>query len=227
MGHGSSGNFFDYFIDCLRNTQPELSEEYVSSGYSAAVIFGLVLAGFVVFSTIAMKTKLSKGIVTAIFQVIGSVGSHLCVVGYSKMVMFAEIRAPQNQIDQAVADFYAEQIPLMLMYLIGFALTLVGVILMLVYVIPFLKVNPKVCGVFALVISILRIAFIQPINTFHVIEKATEADQVAWNGFYRFMALVPAILVGVVGLVTMLKRIKAEKNAVADVAAASEEPKAE
>ena len=167
-----------------------------------------------IFSTIATKGKLGKGIVTAIFQVIGSIGAHMYVAGFGKMQIFAIITAPENQLDQAVADFYAEQIPYILLYLFGFMLYLAGVILMLVYVIPFLKKQPKVCGVFALIITILRIVVIQPFNMYHMFEQATEATQKSWDVFYILFSMLPAILVSVVGLITMLKKPSEETKTV-------------
>ena len=212
--------FFESFVKFLRNTQPELSEEYVSRGYVTAVIWGVVMAALVIFATVATKTKLGKGIVTAIFQIIGSVGAHLCVIGYSKMVMMAEIKAPADQLDQAIADFYAEQIPLMGLYFLGFALCLAGVILMLIFSVSMMKKAPKICGVFALILSILRLAVIQPVNSFHMLEKATEASQLAWDGFYYTVAVLSAVLVGVTGLVHLLK--KPAKQPVAESDAAEE-----
>lgn len=204
------GDFFESYVKLLRNTQPVLSEEYISNGYVTAIIWGVVMAGLVIFATVATKTSLGKGIVTAIFQIVGSVGAHLYVVGYSKTVFMAEIKAPANELDQAIADFYAEQIPHMLMLIAGFALCLVGVIMMLIFGVAMMKKKPKVCGVFVLIISILRLAFIQPINTFHMYEKATEASQVAWNGVYYGIAVACAVLVGITGLCHLLKKKPAE-----------------
>ena len=204
------GNFFDSYVKLLRNTQPVLSEEYVSNGYVTAIIWGVVMAALVIFATVATKTSLGKGIVTAIFQIVGAVGAHLYVVGYSKTVFMAEIKAPANELDQAIADFYAEQIPHMLMLIAGFVLCLVGVIMMLIFGVAMMKKKPKVCGVFVLIISILRLAFIQPINTFHMFEKATEASQVAWDVVYYGIAVVCAVLVGITGLCHLLKKKPAE-----------------
>lgn len=194
------------FLEFLRNTQPVLSEEYISGGYVTAIICGALMAALVIFAAVATKTSLGKGIVTAIFQIVGSVGAHMSVVGYSKMVLMAEIKAPADKLDQAVADFYAEQIPLIALYLIGLALCLAGMILMLIFSVSMMKKKPKVFGVLALVLSILRLAVVQPVNNFHMLKKATEASQVAWDGFYYAVALLSALLFGTLGLVQLLKK---------------------
>ena len=84
-----------------------------------------------------------------------------------------------------------------------------------------LKVKPKVFGIFALILHIVKFLFIAPVNTFTPIITniaATEAAQKSQDTLVYAMVLIPLVLVAISGLIAMIKRAKTPV-AVAEAAA--------
>lgn len=194
-------------VEVMKKLQPDLSEEYVSSGYDRALLIGAIMAALVIFTAIATKKAKGFGIVTGIMQLVGALGAHLWIVNFSSMEMMKKIVASsQDKIDQMVSDYYAENIPKILLYLLGIALFVTAAIMLIVFIIKVMKCGPKVCGIFALILAIARLAFFPPINSMNVLKQATEATQTSWDGVTATVAIINVVLVALIGVFALCKK---------------------
>ncbi len=215
-------------VEIMKKMQPELSEEYISQGYGRAILIGVIMAALVIFATITTKQAKGLGITAGILQIAGALGAHLWVVYFSRMEMLKKITAPtQEQLDQMVSDYYAENIPKILLYCLGMVLVILAAVMLLIFTLKLMKVRPKILSVFAFILVLLRLVFFAPINTFNLLSQATEATQRSWDIVTIVIAIIPALLVGVVGLVSLIGKTPAMPEAPAVTAEESSEATAE
>ena len=213
--------------------QTPLSEEYVSSSLVSAIVVGLVACALIIFTAIASKRALGMGITAGIFAIIGSVANHFSVVYFHSTVFIKTIYAEgpagsdlQGQLDSALADFYAENLPKMFIYMAASALVFAAWVVTLVFLFKVLKIKPKAagltCGIIALLLHVGKLLFAGSVNTITPIlteTPVTEAIQKSQDGLVYTMTLLPLVLAAIAGLVSLIVRCAKGKSAVAEAAA--------
>ena len=213
--------------------QTPLSEEYVSSSLISAIVVGLVACALIIFTAIASKRALGMGITAGIFAIIGSVANHFSVVYFHSTVFVETIYAEgpagsdlQGQLDSALADFYAENLPKMLIYMVASALVFAAWVVTLVFLFKVLKIKPKAagltCGIIALLLHVGKLLFAGSVNTITPIlteTPVTEAIQKSQDGLVYTMTLLPLVLAAIAGLVALIVRcVKGKSTAATSVA---------
>lgn len=213
--------------------QTPLSEEYVSSSLVSAIVVGLIACALIIFTAIASKRALGIGITAGIFAIIGSVANHFSVVYFHSTVFVKTIYAEgpagsdlQGQLDSALADFYAENLPKMVIYMVASALVFAAWVVTLVFLFKVLKIKPKAagltCGIIALLLHVGKLLFAGSVNTITPIlteTPVTEAIQKSQDGLVYTMTLLPLVLAAIAGLVSLIVRCAKGKSAVAEAAA--------
>ena len=208
--------------------QIPLTEEYISSSLTSAIVVGIIACALIIFASIASKKALGLGITAGIFAIIGSIANHFSVVYFHTTTFVVTekfIGSSQTEVDQMASDFVenymTENLPKMIFYVLASAVVFVAWIVTLIFIIKMLKVKPKVFGIFALILHIVKFLFIAPVNTFTPIltnVAATEAAQKSQDTLVYAMVLIPLVLVAISGLIAMIKRAKTPV-AVAEAAA--------
>lgn len=208
--------------------QIPLTEEYISSSLTSAIVVGIIACALIIFTSIASKKALGLGITAGIFAIIGSIANHFSVVYFHTTTFVVTekfVGSSQTEVDQMASDFVenymTENLPKMIFYVLASAVVFVAWIVTLIFIIKMLKVKPKVFGIFALILHIVKFLFIAPVNTFTPIltnVAATEAAQKSQDTLVYAMVLIPLVLVAIAGLIAMIKRAKTPV-AVAEAAA--------
>lgn len=212
--------------------QIPLTEEYISSSLTFAIVVGLIACALIVFASIASKKSLGLGITAGIFAIIGSIANHFSVV-YFHTTTFAVsekfVGSSLTEADQMASDFLenymTENLPKMFIYMAASALVLAAWVVTLIFIIKMLKVKPKLLGIFALILHIGKFLFVSPVNTLTPIltnVAATEATQKSQDTLVYATVLIPLVLIAIAGLIAMIKRTKTPA-AVAEAAAPVEE----
>lgn len=211
-------DFIKMYEEMFALIQIPLSEEYISSSLSSAIIVGLIACALIVFTAISSKKSLGLGVVAGIFAIIGSVANHFAVVYFHSTVFFKTIIVQgtvgsdlQGQLNDAMLEHYAENLPKMGIYLLANLLLLAGWVLSLIFIIKMIKLKPKVLGIFALVLHIIRYLLFASVDMISPIvsnSAAVEAIQKSQDIKVYAMTLIPLILVAIAGLVTMIKNSK-------------------
>ena len=219
-----------------------LSDGYVSSSLTSAIIVGIIACALIIFTAIASKKALGLGITAGIFAIIGSVANHFAVVYFhtTTFVITAKfVGSSQGEVDQMVEDFtetyMTENLPKMLLYSLASALVFAAWVVILIFIMKAMKIKPKAagltCGIVALLLHIGKFLFIGPVNIFSPIlnnTSATEAMQKSQDSLVYAMTLIPLFLVAVAGLVSLIVRCvkKGAPEAVAEAAAPVDEAEA-
>ncbi len=222
-------DFFETYMEVLARMQIPLSEEYISSSLTTAIIVGVIACALIIFTAVMSKKSLGLGIVAGIFAIIGSIGNHLAVVYFHTTEFFKVIFATGSNTSDAydnlmdsLSQYYAEQLPKMGLYVLGNMLVMAAWILSLIFIIKMLKVKPKVFGIFALILHIIRYIAVAPMDAITPIlgtVPVTEAIQKSQDLKVYAMTLLPLVLVAIVSLIY---RIKSSKAPVAAPAAPAE-----
>ena len=226
-------DFIETYQQVISRMQIQLSEEYISSSLTTAIIIGVIACALIIFTAIISKKSVGFGVVAGIFALIGSIGNHFAVVYFHSTEFFKIITATgsntsdaYDNLNEALAEYYAEQLPRMGIYVVANMLILAGWIMSLIFIIKMLKVKPKVFGVFALIIHILRyvaVASTDAITPVLTQGPITEAIQKSQDFKVYLMTLLPLALVAIAALINMAK----SKKAPAAPEAAPEEAPAE
>ena len=223
----------DQLENIFKLIQTPLSEEYVSSSLTSAIVVGLIACALIIFTAIASKKALGMGITAGIFAIIGSVANHFSVVYFHSTVFVKTIYAEgpagsdlQGQLDSALADFYAENLPKMVIYMVASALVFAAWVVTLVFLFKVLKIKPKAagltCGIIALLLHVGKFLFAGSVNTITPIlteTPVTEAIQMSQDSLVYTMTLAPLALAAIAGLVSLIVRCAKGKSAVAEAAA--------
>jgi hypothetical protein len=216
--------------------QIPLSEEYISSSLASAIVVGIIACALIIFTAIASKKALGLGITAGIFAIIGSVANHFSVVYFHSTVFVKTIYAEgpqgsdlQGQLNSALTDYYAENLPKMIAYMLASAFVFAAWVVILIFVARMMNVKPKVFGIFALILHIIRFVCVASVNVITPIitnTAVTEAAQKSQDSLVYAMTLIPLVLVAIAGLIALIKRAKAPA-AVAEAAAPVAEAEAE
>lgn len=211
--------------------QTPLSEEYISSSLTSAIVVGLIACALIIFSAIAAKRGLGIGIVAGIFAIIGSIANHFYVVYFhtttfvvNETFLGSSVEDANQQASEFLENYMTENLPKMIIYVVSSALIFASVVVALIFIIKMAKVKPRVFGIFAIILHIVRFLFVAPVDLFTPIltnTATTEALQKRQDTITYVMFLLPLVLVAIAALIALIKR------ATAPVVAAVVTPKVE
>ena len=190
-----------------------LTAEYISKAMVTSILLGLLCLACFVLAVVFIKKARGLGIVAAVMQFLGMFGAHKFVVAFSQ-IDFSKLFVVEygSSYDEAYGkamsklfDAYLELIPKMGMYNLWSLVITAAAVITLIYIGCIMKSKGKVLAVFAFIFAILRV-LLTPVNLIGLFSKGfTLAGQVSWDGTYRFIYLLPAILIAVFALVNIKK----------------------
>ena len=233
------GSTSNVFTDMMEKFYLRLSEEYLESSWTAALIIGFLAFGFTLTAAICIKKGRVLGIITAITQLIGVLGARMSVVNFAntkwfvqKTIIGSSSADVQNQMNQFMQDYYGEVIPRMIWLAIGGALMTFSMIMLLVYIVGLMKVRPKVLPILGLVMIIVRFLFVAPINYFGMLMGNTtgielmDAAQASWDKINYVVILIPVILIALQGIIYLFTSKKKAPETAPAAAEATESAEA-
>ena len=179
--------------------------------FVAAAILGLVAMALVLVSAIRIKKTRVFGIITAILQPVGLISAMLMLVCYDKIdfSQLFKVGSPSSE-SQMVSELMEYIMGPYLVGLIGITifsmLVFVSMVATIVYSILLIKSKPKIFPILALVVCILRYMFVSPLDTVSMVmsvltpEAASSNQSIIWTLVYLLISCVPALLLGIQGL---------------------------
>ncbi len=184
-----------------------IDEESMSKMTTSAWIWGILFLGICVFVAIALKKGTTIGIIAGVVNAITIILTPTMIKAFHEMEFFKTIYGTQDQLDDLVEEYYAEQIPKMIAYYGVTILGLAAFVLALVFIIKSMKCTPKVFPIFALIIQIVRYAFIAPIDSFKMFTGGvTVESQISQANLYYIFTIIPIVLLVVPAIINLVKK---------------------
>ena len=209
--YGGSDAFMDSYLEAISGVLPNLDFSGRAATTIFSVVIGLMAAACIILRTIFTKKKLGFGIVCAILCFFGIIGgqlfaNHLAIALHGLLSSSVEIT---SLIGSLIA------------YLLGMIMMMLGWLFSIIFIIKQMKDEPKIFGILALVLALVKYLVIPPFNTFGILGgPQTQDDFIGYSVFGLIVNLIPYILLLVGGILNMVKA----KNAPAvEVAPAFEE----
>ncbi len=221
--------FFKSFTETFSKFQIQggFPEEYSSKLTTMAIIFGLLAVACCVVVAIANKKCRAMGIVAAIFNFLSAILTPSFIKFFHNTPFFKIeyiTGSSQAEVDKLVDEFYAEYfaetIPGMILSSVASVMMLLAFVFTLILIIQCMKAfKPKVLGIFALLITILRYLFVGPIDYIKPLLQngATVETQMSQTVLYFVAITLPLILIAIGGIIAIAK--KGQTPAVIEVAA--------
>ncbi len=203
---GSFENFF-------KNLKVELSEEYIASSTKMAIIFGIVIAAFMICTAFFMGKNKGLGIVAGIFQCAGVICAQKMTHIFANLEFFKTITAENGeQLDSKVFEYLVESLADLLPYSLCSMVIMAGWIMSLVFIIKSMQQSPKVLPVFALILHIARYLIVSPVPMMNALSGPITEEVVKNNDMFNYIAvLVPMVLIFIPALIGFIKSKKAPK----------------
>ena len=188
---------------------PYYNELFTEKFTSKAMIFGIIISVLLIFAAFASK----RGQVIGVFAGVSNFACALMVPKYIEafhtMVFVKYVYGySQAELDMKLAEYYKEQLPKILMLFAFSIVAILAFVFTLILCIKIMKGCCKICGIFALIITILRYVCISPISYLKpILSEAgvTFESQLSQLKIYFIAALIPAILLAISGLVALIK----------------------
>ena len=218
----------------LRGFGLAVDEAYVASANRAAIILAIISFALLLFTAIAIKRGRVFGIITAVIQPISIFAATKTVLSFAAIdfssleitVTGSSKADAMDKLENMLADAMIEEIFPQMVPLIGWATLLVmTIVVTFIYFLVISKAKLKGLAIVSVIFTGIRF-FMCPIEFIGLVSSsATQAVQSGWDVAYRFVFLLPAILVAIQGIVNLIESKKAAPVAVP--APASEAPAAE
>jgi len=207
-----------------------LPEEAVSKLTTSSIIWGIVALVLCVFVAFANKRGQAIGIITGILNF----GSFALLPGYLEYWHKAEFYkkfygTSQGDIDQQISAYYKEILPDLILYVLAAIVILAAFIFTIVFILNQKSKGPKVFGIIALILHILRYVAIAPYPMFDAIlgDTVTVEAQLSQASTYSIFCVLPIILVAISTIIALATKKKAPVAEVATEAAPAAEAPAE
>jgi len=196
-GHGGgSDTFMDTYLETISGVLPSLGSKGWTSTVVWSTLIGLMAAACIILRTIFTKKKLGFGIACAILCCFGIIGGQL----------FANFLAEALHGLLSSSPSVTELVGALIGYLLGMILMLLGWLFSILFIIKQMKDEPKIFGILALVLALVKYLVIPPFNTFGILGgPQTESDFVGYSVFGLIVNLIPYILLLVGGILNMVK----------------------
>ena len=229
----SDGIYFEEHLSSGNPLNLVLSESYKSTAMLATVIVSLVAFALFLFAAIAIKKARPLGIVTAVMQPIGLFAGLQTVLAYSNidfgdLVVVAEgssMDDVMSQLNDKMYESLMNILPNIATYFLWAMVLTVCTVVTLIYVIMLFKTKAKACAVVSMVLLLLRHFVIPPVSILSILQPTQEIQSI-WDVVFRATFVLPALLIGIQGLVNLVTKGK-KTPAVAPMTEAEEQPVAE
>ncbi len=210
----------------------KLSDSYATSTIIASILIGILALALVVFTALTIKRARPLGIIVAIAQPIGLFAAAKTVlsfadIDFSALDITVNGSSQANAMDklyEAMGEAFMEKIfPQMLTFFFWCIVLAVVTILTLVYIILLIKAKSKVFAIFAMILVIARHFLISPIEMISLfLGSASQDIQSLWDFVFRFVFILPLILIAIQGLINLLNKKKEAAAPAVETAEASE-----
>lgn len=203
-------DFFEAYVETLRrmleNMFIQFSPEYLAASTRLSWIAGIAMAVMIIVAVIVSRRNVALGIATAVFQVGGAVGIQKFVHVFMQMdLTHVEhiVGSSQAEVDQLIAEYQRSVIERVTPGFVGMMLYFIAWVLLLVFIIKCMRFSPKVFGVFALIVQIVRYVAIAPFNPIALVTATmTEAVQQRQDYLVHGAALLAVFLIFIPCLVS-------------------------
>ena len=187
------------------------TEEMTKSFYPGVILVGVLTAALFIFAAFAAK----KGHVICFFAGVATVISQLMTPKYIEVFHTMEFvkyvtGSSQNDVNDQLADYYMSLLPSYFMMGIFSICTTLALVFTIILCVKIMKSTPKVFGVFALILVIVKFVAVSPIPMVQFVlgNGATVEAQAAGLAVYNVVTLLPALLLAVAGLIRLVSRKK-------------------
>ena len=183
------------------------SEEITKNLLPTAIIFGVLISALLIFAAFASK----KGRVITFFAAIPTLA--VTVLGPKYAELFHTVEAVKYvygysdaEINAKLEEYYASLIPYYLFIILFSLCTILSLIFTIILCVKVMKATPKVFGIFALIITIMRYIFISPVPIISSLINggATISGQQTQLLIYYASFLVPALLLATGALIRLI-----------------------
>ncbi len=202
------------FADFFSNIQIELSEEYITSSTTTAVIVGIIAAVCIIASAFLMKKNRALGIVAGIFEVVGVYCAQKMAHLFMDLELFRVVTGSnQSEVNDKLADFYADSFKQMLPYMFCSFLVLAAWVITLVFIIKSMKVRPKLFPVFALILHIIRYLCVSPIPFVNALFGEITEDVLRSVDLLNYAAAILPFALLLIGVIIFAAKSKKSADA--------------
>ena len=211
-----------------------LDETYAKSALIGMILFSIVAFAMVLLAAIFIKKARPLGIVAAIAQPVGLFAAMKCVINFAQIdfsSLYVTVTstvslddAMSKLYEQVGENFMTKVLPNMYIFILWACVITVCTVITLIYAAMLMKGKGKALAVVALILLILRWVFLSPVEMIGMfIGDPSQDMQVLWDLVYRFLYILPALFIGIAGLMNIKKdAAPAVAEAVAEAAAPAE-----
>ena len=204
----------DFFTDFFKKIQiPYYTDEITATFTTKAVVFGIIIAALCVFAAFAAKEAKVTGIIAGIANFASALLIPHYIGVFHSIEMYKEFYGySQSDIQQQMSEYYMSLIPDLITLSLASTLMIVAIVFTAILAARLMKVIPKVFGVFAIIVTIVRYLFISPVPiiTPMLSGGATIDGQTSHLTLYFVSVLIPVLLLAIGALIKLLKPAKAE-----------------
>ena len=212
-----------------------IDEATLKSMTTTAIVWAIVFLAATVFVALTVKRGTAIGIASGIVNALSIALTPKYLESFHELEFFKTIYGTADELDDLVAEYYAQQIPKMITFYAVTFLMLAGFILGLVFIIKNLSASPKIVAIIALVLQIVRYVFIAPIKyTAMFTGSITIEEQISQANTYYIFTVLPALLLVVLAVIALVNKgkgtaapVEAPAAEAAPVEAPAEAPAAE
>lgn len=193
-----------------------LDESYGTTSLIFMILFSILAMACIILAVAFIKKARPLGVVAAIAQPVGLFAAMKCVTCFSEIDFSSlYITVTSNKsLDDAMDKLYKQLgenfmekiLPDMVTFILWAAVITVATIITLVYACMLIKTKAKALAVVALILLILRWLFLSPVEMITMFLGNPSQDiQLVWDFVYRVLYLLPALFIGIAGLMNIKK----------------------
>ncbi len=226
---------YTYYYEAYSQTMSEnlrLDDTYILLSWVATILLAVLAFALTLFAAIAIKRARPLGVIVALAQPIGIVAATNVVLSYAKVdlsVLNLRVTSTVSQSDAMtklytkMGEVFIEKVfPQMIENYFWSAVLGIVTIITIVYFILLFKPAGKACAIIAMILTTVRLFFINPIEMFSVLlNSPSQTIQGLWDVVFRFILILPLLLIAIQGIVNLVSNAKAKKAAAAEAAAAA------
>ncbi len=203
----------EIFIKFFENMQTELSEAYITSSTTMAIMAGIFAAALIICTAFFMGKNKVLGIIAGIFQIIGVFCTQKMAHIFMQLELFTVIEAGSAaELEEKLMEHLINSILDLIPFMLCSFMLMAGWVMTLVFIIKSMKQTPKILPIFALILHICRYLFITPYPMIDALfAPVTEANMVTTDMLNYAGVILPLILIFIPALIGLIKSKKAPK----------------
>ena len=191
-----------------------LTDQYVRNALIFTILVALVCVACFVVALVFMKKARVLGGIVAGLQFFGIFAAYKSVISYSKIdwTQFYAVgtgstyEEASNNAMSKLMETYIKAAPTMIMSYVWSFVIIIASVLTIIYLVKVSSQKGKILAILALVLVIVRI-FMPTVSLLGIFSTGLSVGgQVAWDFAYRFVYMLPALLVAVQALLNIKKK---------------------